>query len=324
MTKNKSRFLKAVEIIPKDDTYHGNHNLLDIEWWYFDAIFTNGYSIHIGLRTYHIRKSGFIQTRINLYKNGRPLSEKMKMHLFSNLQIAKEKPDIKINNQQIVIFNQKKYEKTGKWEYNVTLSIKNISVDLTFTSTTKGWKIETEKTSWTVPIPKADVKGKIKIQDQQEMVVQGVGYHDHNWDYSPTTVIKNQGWYWGRITGEKLNLTYANTIENKYKNDLIAVINSDEENKFYNIHPDKIFFSAEDFEKQKRKRIPTNFDLKIEKQEGISVDLKMKTQDMQHTKIFIIDYWRYHVLVNGSIKLNSKIENFKDKSQIIEYLRFKS
>ncbi|MFO7678003.1 MAG: hypothetical protein R6V50_06465, partial [Thermoplasmatota archaeon] len=52
------RFLKAVDINPSDDAYHGNINLLDIEWWYFDAVFENGYSIHFGLRTYHIKKSG--------------------------------------------------------------------------------------------------------------------------------------------------------------------------------------------------------------------------------------------------------------------------
>ena len=32
------RFLKAKDIAPQDDAYHGNIRLLDIEWWYFDAV----------------------------------------------------------------------------------------------------------------------------------------------------------------------------------------------------------------------------------------------------------------------------------------------
>jgi len=70
-TKKPYRFLKAEEITPKDDAFHGNSNLLDIEWWYFDAIFDNGYSVHVGFRTYHIRNSGILQERITIYKDGK-------------------------------------------------------------------------------------------------------------------------------------------------------------------------------------------------------------------------------------------------------------
>ena len=62
-------FYKANDITPKDDAFHGNIKLLDIEWWYFDAVFFNGYSIHIGFRIYHIRNFGIGQSRINIYKN---------------------------------------------------------------------------------------------------------------------------------------------------------------------------------------------------------------------------------------------------------------
>ena len=82
------RFLKAVDITPKDDTFHGNINLLDIEWWYFDAVFDNGYSLHVGVRTYHRRNSGIVQSRINVYKEGKTEVEAMKTNLFSNFYIS--------------------------------------------------------------------------------------------------------------------------------------------------------------------------------------------------------------------------------------------
>ena len=83
-TEKTYRFLKAEEIIPKDDASHGNSNLLDIEWWYFDAIFDNGYSVHVGLRTYHIKNSGILQARITIYKDGITIVEEIKPFLFSN------------------------------------------------------------------------------------------------------------------------------------------------------------------------------------------------------------------------------------------------
>ena len=69
--KNDYRFLKAVEITPQDDTFHGNIKLVDIEWWYFDALLDNGYSIQIGLRIYHFRNIGIVRSIINIYKNGK-------------------------------------------------------------------------------------------------------------------------------------------------------------------------------------------------------------------------------------------------------------
>jgi len=332
-SKKTYRFLKAVDISPKDDAFHGNINLLDIEWWYFDAVFDNGYSIHIGVRTYHIKNHGIVQSRINIYKNGKTEVELIKPNLFSNFSTSKDQPLVKINGHPVIEFDEVHYKKTREWKYHISFTIDDCGVDLTFVGTTKGWKIETSGACWTVGLPKATVDGTITIHGQT-IPVKGVGYHDHNWSYSPTTVLNNLGWFWGRITADTLHITWANTIQTPKKEDLLTVINQDKNKdqnarEFYNIHPKNITFILKNFKNNHRHQIPTEFDLQLKDTDSykgipINVDIQMKTSDIQYSRIFIIHYWRYHVKTSGTISVGSTTETLHDKQQIIEFLSFKS
>jgi hypothetical protein len=322
-----------VKITPKDDTFHGNIKIIDIEWWYFDAVFENGYSVQIGFRIYHIRNIGIIRSIINIYKNGKTVAALNKINYFSNLKMSRDYPLMKINNRIVIDFDWNSYKKNRDWRYHVSLTIKNTEVNLTFIGTTKGWKIETLDTCWVVPLPKATVTGTMKI-DGSTIHVKGIGYHDHNWSYSPVTVMNNLGWYWGRITADTLNITWAKTIQDEQRGDLLAVVNRDKNNiqninEFYSIHPKNIILTPKYFIRDHGRKIPTEFDIQIKDKifnDNISIDanLNMKTIDIQHLKIFIIHYWRYHVKTTGDISVDSKTEILKNKPQIIEYLSFKS
>ena len=332
-SKNTYRFLKAVDIIPTDDAFHGNINLLDIEWWYFDAVFDNGYSIHVGLRTYHIQNSGIIQSRITIYKDGKTIVETVKPFLFSSFYTSNNQPIVKINGKTIMEFDLDHFKKTREWKYNITLSIDKHAFDLTFTGITKGWKIETSKTCWAVALPKANVHGTITV-DGHKIPVKGIGYHDHNWNYSPTTAVSNLGWFWGRITAETLNITWSKTMKTKEKGDLLAIINQDKKHvenntEFYNVPPSGISFIPKEFTQNHNKTIPTEFELKLSDHEShnktsIQAKISMKTYDIHHTRIFTIHYWRYHVKTSGTITLGSTTEILNNKPQIIEFLSFKS
>ena len=324
--KQNYRFLKAVEIQPKDDAYHISSNISNIEWWYFDAIFKNGYSVHIGFRTYHIKKIGLVQSRINIYKNGKIISEELKIDFFSKFFIDQNFPTIKINGKTVVYFDRESYEKNKQWRYKINISINNKKVDLLFIGITKGWKIETTDTCWVVPLPKAKVSGEIII-DGEKIEVEGIGYHDHNWDYSITTAMNNLGWYWGRISTETMNVTWAKIVQNFFKSDTIAVINKDDEN-FYNICPDKIEIITNKNENYERKFFPKVFNLKIKDETTNNIkiycDIKMNTIEARYNRIFTIKYWRFHVLTNGSISIGDHSENLNNKPQIIELLKFKA
>lgn len=332
-TKTAYRFLRATDITPQDDAFHGNINLLDIEWWYFDAVFDNGYSIHVGVRIYHIRNSGIVQSRINIYKNGKVEVESLKTDLLNNFYTSYDQPCIHINNKPVVEFDQAHYKKTGGWRYRILLKIDYHDVDLTFTGTTQGWKVETSDTCWTVALPQAKVTGAITVNGHK-IAVNGVGYHDHNWGYSPTTAFKNLGWLWGRITGDTLNMTWAKTMQTTEKGDLLTIINQDKNSaqskkEFYSIPPTNITFTPRNFVIDHRRWIPSEFDLQItntisDDHIPINASIHMKTFYTQHERIFTYHYWRYHVKTTGKISVGSTTETLDEKPQIIEFLSFKS
>jgi hypothetical protein len=75
--------------------------------------------------------------------------------------------------------------------------------------------------------------------------------------------------------------------------------------------------------------IPTEFDLQItdtasDNKTPVNADIRMKTLDIQHTRIFTIHYWRYHGKATGKISVGSTTESLDEKPQIIEFLSFKS
>lgn len=330
-SKRPLRYLPAQSIKPKDDTFHGTKYLIDIEWWYFDAVFENGYSVHIGFRIYHIKNRGLLQTRINIYQKGKLITEKIKRSLFDPADFNTEKPIIHLDNKTVLSFSIDKEQPEKPWIYSIDLGIDDVDLHLSFIGKTPGWKIETKTTCWTVPLPLASVQGNIVINDKK-MNVKGTGYHDHNWGYSPTTVIQNIGWFWGRISAERLHLTWANTIASTTKQDLIAVINrlktNNEESLFTGIHPNSISFTPTNIKKMKQYHIPQNFEIKIHEkgdsdQTQLNAHLEMKTIDVHYDRIFIIHYWRYHVETNGIIQYGNHVEKIENKPQIIEYLRFK-
>jgi len=324
--KEGLRFLKAVEIQPKDDAYHISSRFSNIEWWYFDAIFKNGYSVHIGFRTYHIKKFGMVQSRINIYKNGKIISEELKIDFFSKFFIDPNFPIIKINDKTIVYFDKESYEKNKEWRYRINICINNKKVDLLFIGTTKGWKIETTDNCWVVPLPKAKVSGEIVINGEK-IEIEGIGYHDHNWGYSVTTAMNNIGWYWGRISTETMNVTWAKIIQNFSNSDIIAVINKDN-NNFYNVSPENIEITTKKNDIYEQGFFPREFDLKIKDESTndfkINCDIKMNTIGTKYNRIFTIKYWRYHVKTYGHITIGNYTENLIDKPQIIELLKFKA
>ena len=332
-TVDQLRFLKAYPIHPADDGFHGAKNIIDIEWWYFDAVFDNEYSVHVGFRLYHIKGFGVLQQRINIYYKGTSISETKKRDILKYADSSKDDPNISVKNNRYVSFDMDHYKKTDEWRYHISLDINDVGVDLVFTGATPGWKIETDTTCWTVPLPKAKVTGTITLHGKP-IEVSGVGYHDHNWGYSPVTVIQNQGWYWGRITSETLHLTWANTISSRNEQDLIAVLNKEKDNTkddaglVHSVHPKNINFSPTNFSSFQKFQIPYIFHFAFEENDSsgagnIAADITMKTVDVHYNRIFIIHYWRYHVKTNGILQYGDITEKIVDKPQIIEFLSFK-
>jgi len=326
-SKEKNQQLNDIKRIPEsikplDDRFHGTIKHVGAEWWYFDAILTNNYSIHFGLRTYSKKKRGMISPQIEIYKDGQFLFEKTTRYLFKDIDITRTLPIVKHKENVLMTINKDLYDQTKKWQYRISLFFENYGMDLIFDGTTPGWKFETDAESWTVALPKANVKGRLMI-DGEEISVEGMGYHDHNWNYNMVTVMNyGQGWYWGKIASKHFNIVWAKIVKsNKYE--ILAVINTDDGN-FYNIDPKNIYLTIDTETKAGRFKTPSHFHLKInEAIDGtpFDIDVDMHAHGIHYNSIIVAPYFRYHVKSKGYISIGSEKEPVNDM-QIMEFLRF--
>jgi hypothetical protein len=321
--ENRILSKKAMDITPKDDAFHGSKKHFAAEWWYFDAVFDNNYSTHIGFKTFSIRDHGLVSPMIEIYKNGKLIEEVKDFNLFCNFQTSKNKPMLKILHKPVIVFDEERYKKTGEWVYNITMKIKEYEANLEFKRIGKGWKIETEYERWAVALPKAKVRGYLKIKDKK-IDVKGWGYHDHNWNFSLLTAMNfGRAWYWGRVKSKKFNIVWANILKTKDFYDKIAVLNKDK-NQYFSIKPENIVFETSEIIKNHGKKIPTVFHLKIDEKTDnttIKADVKMKIKELQYDTVIIAPYWRYHVTSEGYISVNGE-KDIVDEIQIMEFMRF--
>jgi predicted secreted hydrolase len=317
-------YINIVEnIIPSDDAFHGSPKRISAEWWYFDAILNNDYSIHIGFRTISKKKIGFVMPFIEIYKNGDLKHTKKKRFLFKNFKTSKDIPLLKLFNKPIIEFDEYKYKEKKQWIYKINYNIDNLKINLIFKGLTNGFKVETKAESWTVALPKAEVFGEIII-NEKKMIVEGIGYHDHNWNYSFLSALTyGKAWYWGKITTKNYNIVWANVIKKSNQNDFLAIICKDQ-GSYFNINPEKINFETSEYIKDHRRKMPTKFKIiindKIQNNE-IKADIEMKVKNIHFNSVLSAPYWRYHIKNKGYISINQKKEII-DNIEIMEYLKF--
>lgn len=308
------------EITPKDDAYHPCINPISEEWWYFDAIFDNNYSIHADFTSY-TKNARVSSSAIEIYKNGELESKIIKRHFSKPVKLSIDYPQVKLNDEKIINFDLERFNKTGEWVYNFSQKLDDCEINLNFVGTTKGWKIVTDELSWTVAQPKAKVTGDITLNGKK-MKVNGIGYHDHNWNNTFLTFFKIFGWYWGKITSKTFNLTWAHLLKNKTQGELFAILNTDNQG-FYSINPENISLNADKFISSHGRKIPSVFNLKIKdfvKNIPISVDVTMEIRNMHFKSLLFFPYWRYHIKTNGFISMDSYKEQVND-THIMEFFR---
>ena len=313
------------EIIPEDDAFHGTTSFPSIEWWYFDSIFIQNYSAHIGFKIITYQGLNLLKPSINIYHGTTLVANETKILTPFDFTVSEDQPYIEIESNPVMIFNQTVYEKTGKWAYHICYEIGDVGVDLLFLGETKGWIYETSHEGWTVAIPQGFVTGSISYDDQN-LNVTGRGYHDHNWNFSLQTPARGWSWYWGKITGNTLNLAWAEIKDTgilpQTFSDNLGVLNT-QQDEFVVIDPENIHFSAESYVFKDNRFIPTEFHLRLH-QDDVSVDVTLSSVDLHRSdpSVMTLHYWRYFVSVTGIISYKDTTEYLDEKIQIMEYMRF--
>ncbi len=316
---------KINEILPKDDAFHGTTSFPSIEWWYFDSMFVQNYSVHIGFKIITFQGLNLLKPSINIYQGTTLIANETKILTPVDFTVSQDRPYIEIGSNPVMDFNEKDYENNGEWKYHICYKIGDVGVNLQFLSETKGWKYETLHEGWTVAIPQGKVFGTISF-DSQKFEVTGRGYHDHNWNFSLQTPARGWSWYWGKITGDTLNLAWAEIKDTgilpQTFSDNLGVLNT-QLDEFITIDPENIHFSAESFVFKDNRFIPTIFHLTLD-QDDVFIDVTLTSIDLHRSdpSVMTLHYWRYFVSVTGVISYKNTTEYLDEKLQIMEYMRF--
>jgi hypothetical protein len=306
------------DMVLKDDAFHGRGNLPFTEWWYFDAMFENGYSVQMSLLTVSMVGKGYVFQRLDIHYNSSLLVDKIESYAFTDLDASSEIPFVQIDGKTILEGTQN--PATGFFEYNVSFEYPGYAATLHFIGDTQGWKgQQITGDCWAVPCSRADVTGEL-IVDNQTIPVTGTGYHDHNWKITPKSILRF-GWFWGKFDSANYTATWAALLPNRAIMNPILVLN-EKNGGYYNVPTDAIWLSVEDFHFNHLMRIPYFFTVAT-MTDKVFLLVNMTVINVDYKRdLGIIQYWRYHVKCSGIIFIDGHAETVDDIF-IAEHLRFR-
>jgi len=317
--KNQSSFFDFFpeDIELKDDSFQDINRSNCAEWWYFDAILNDKYSVQVIIYVFSILKIKVLYTALNIFKNGDSVFQNEKTHV-TKFSFSTEKPTITVDGKQIM--NGYIDKKSDVWIYDVNLDMGDSSADLQFIGQSKGWKGNLTVSGWAVILPKAYVNGTLKIKGV-EINVEGEGYHDHNWNMKLQSLL-NFGWYWGRIITKNYSIVYYIIMDTRisYSQKVLIVAN---ESSYVNIKPKYMHFTASNYYLENSRIIPHNFVLSVYAK-NISLMTKLSAFNLYHggNTLGLRNYWRYFTNSQGYIFTDSITEKING-TQIAEFWRFR-
>jgi hypothetical protein len=186
-----------------DDAFHGQLSPDAFEWWYFDAIFDNGYSMvtswHIGEMGTETADPGSGHIMFSIYDPDGKKTDTEVDFPASAVFASTETCDVKMGDNRL----------HGEFpRYEIHFRSGDIGGELLFENLTQGFRNPPDGVAyfgreparymgWVIAQPRAKVTGKL-ILAGEDIPVNGVGYHDHNWGNVPLGGLYDH-WYWGRI-----------------------------------------------------------------------------------------------------------------------------
>ncbi|PKD44748.1 hypothetical protein [Rhodohalobacter barkolensis] len=201
------------------------------EWWYFDAIDHNGYSIVVIFYEGNPFSKKYIQAlskevnhtaefypaiSISVYKDGKPLFYSFEETDPEFAEFSSEEIFGRVGENSFT-GHQVGDEISYTLELNQTLpNSERISGKLLFSSKSgsgirsSNFNQESSETHiWNLIFPKCEVSGELRVGSlQQESIsFKGTGYHDHNFGSEPMKESFDE-WYWGRYHFDTSTLIY--------------------------------------------------------------------------------------------------------------------
>jgi hypothetical protein len=88
----KPMFSTLEDVTLKDDAFHGQGQHAYAEWWYFDAVLDNGYSLTFGVKVFDVLDRGGVNTRVDVYQEGARIAESEQTSSLKQFSASREIP----------------------------------------------------------------------------------------------------------------------------------------------------------------------------------------------------------------------------------------
>lgn len=209
------------------------------EWWYFDAISVDGYSVVIIFYDGNPFSRRYIKSRkykegalaeqfpaisISIYKEHKPIYYAFEEIEPENASFSAERPSGKIGSSTFEGYDNGegiKYEIELNHVFSNgdslmgSLCFDAVSFNLNESEFRDRSGQTDEMHEWNLVVPKCHVNGELVIDGfhRETIPFQGVGYHDHNKGDEPMKESFRQ-WYWGRYHLKNSTVIYYLMEEN--------------------------------------------------------------------------------------------------------------
>ncbi|MFX1453519.1 MAG: lipocalin-like domain-containing protein [Promethearchaeota archaeon] len=305
---------KISEFKPEYDAIHIDMNKKgNAEWWYFDAHLDNGYVVVGFFRAKHER-TGQTCVEITIYTPEKKKIQKFADYKHSELIAKRDLANLSIGKNFIKVdYSNEKFP-----TYEIFLDEGELGLHLVYKAKVKGYMPGEGYTEfgnkghfgWCVAIPRADVEGTIKVNNE-EMSVKGIGYHDHNWLNLNLALVLDY-WYWGRIYSDTFTIIFAYIKCNKKMDNYPINVLMIAKNENVILSTGEYELIAEDFQfhEKANNKYPKSLKFIIEDQLQISlnveniIDADNLLYGMNPVLRFIVKYLLR--LKPGYFRLNSK------------------
>lgn len=189
------------------------------EWWYFDSHLDDGAKLVITFFTKPAdNPAAGVHPQIALdldLPDGRTLNKQIEFDP-AEFAASTDGCDVTIAGNRFV---------GDLHTYRITVTLEEISVDVTLTGETEPWRSGTGHAffgadaetyfAWLPAVPAGHVEVTYTV-DGASATTSGHGYHDHNWGNAPMLEVLNN-WYWGRgAAGPYTFITAEMIAEKKY------------------------------------------------------------------------------------------------------------
>ena len=312
-----------VQYTDKDDAVNPLNTDKYYEWWYFDGVFSNGYTCTVTFfwRNYFTNPH-LPAVLIDIYNPEGKRTRGGKLYKPEECTASLEKCDVKMGDNYV--------RQVGR-EYHLLLKTQSIGAELVFKARVPGWKGTEEcwivddatgRQGWVNAIPRAQIEGNLMI-DGKTIPVEGQGYHDHNWGDRDMHESMG-GWCWGRMYDDIYTFIYGWLLPVNETQKITPLL--------YITRDDVPVFGSVDIEYVEEKKelhpesgnvVPTDLTLKYSKDDiDIRVNIKvLRTIDCEKTvgvARFPLYYYRRLAEYTATLKFGNTTDRVKGQA-INEY-----